>query len=75
MLPFLTEDPEDFALGDYVFLPGVRAALLEERDRFPAWIVKPDGSVTERTLTLGALTPDERSILADGCLINYYRNH
>ena len=29
----------------------------------------------ETTVSLGDLTPDEREIIADGCLINYYRNH
>ena len=29
----------------------------------------------EFDLTLGKLTDDEREIILDGCLINYYRNH
>ena len=37
--------------------------------------VKPDGKVTPFQVSLGDLTPDERQIIADGCLINYYRNH
>ena len=40
----------------------------------PAVAVKPDGSVKEFTVKLGALTDAERQILADGCLINYYKN-
>ena len=74
MTPFLLEQPELLAQGDYVFVPGVRQAVLENRDRFPGYAVKPDGSVTELSLSVGPLTGPERRILADGCLINYYRN-
>ena len=75
MVPFLVEEPEAFELGDYVFIPGVREAVLEAKDNFPAFVVKSDGSVKEIKLSLGGLTQDERRIIADGCLINYYRNN
>ena len=75
MLPFLVEDPSVFELGDCIYLPGVRKALLEAADTMPAVAVKPDGSVKEFTVKLGALTDAERQILADGCLINYYKSH
>lgn len=75
MLPFLVEDPSVFELGDCIYLPGVRKALLEAADTMPAVAVKPDGSVREFTVKLGALTDAERQILADGCLINYYKNN
>ena len=75
MLPFLMKDPAVLDNGDYVYLPGVRKALLEAADTMPAVAVKPDGSVKEFTVKLGALTDAERQILADGCLINYYKNN
>ena len=75
MVPFLCEEPEAFELGDYVFVPGVREAVLEAKDNFPAYVVKADGTVKEIRLSLGGLTADERQIIIDGCLINYYRNH
>ena len=75
MLPFLVEDPDALALDSYVFVPGVRRALLEAADAMTGYVVGADGSVTPVTLRLGALTDDERQILADGCLINYYKNH
>ena len=31
--------------------------------------------MTPFPVSLGSLTPDEKQIIADGCLINYYRNH
>ena len=73
MLPLLLPDGEELALGDWVFLPGVRAALLAGAEAFPAYAVHEDGSVTELHLSTGPLTEEERQILADGCLINYYR--
>ena len=42
---------------------------------FSAYAVKPDGTVTEFPVSTGALTEAERQIIADGCLINYYRNN
>ena len=74
MLPFLVEDPTVFQKGDYVFLPGVRTALLNAADSMPAAAVHADGAVTPFTVRLGALTDAERQILADGCLINYYKH-
>ena len=75
MLPFLVEDPDALAQDSYVFVPGVRRALLEAADAMTGYVVGDDGGVTPVTLRLGALTDDERQILADGCLINYYKNH
>ena len=73
MLPLLLRDGQELGLGDWVFLPGVRAALLAGAEAFPAYAVHEDGSVTELHLSTGPLTEEERQILADGCLINYYR--
>ena len=75
MTPFLVENPEIFDLGDYIFIPGLRNAVLENKAAFPAYAVKPDGTVTEFEVSTGALTPAERQIIVDGCLINYYRNN
>ena len=74
MTPFLVEHPEVFELGDYVFVPGIREAVLENRASITAYAVKPDGAVTAFEVSTGALTEPERQIIADGCLINYYRN-
>ena len=73
--PFLVENPEVFALGDYVFIPGLRQAVLEGTDNITAYAVKEDGSVLPFPVSIGALTDAERQIIADGCLINYYRGN
>ena len=74
MTPFLVENPEVFSLGDYIFVPGVRAHVLNNDASFDAYAVKPDGTVTRFPVSTGALTEAERHIIADGCLINYYRS-
>ena len=75
MLPFLLDTPNVLDNGDYVYLPGIRKALLEAADEMTAIAVKRDGGLVEFRVRLGAMTDAERQILADGCLINYYRNH
>ena len=74
MTPFLVENPEVFSLGDYIFVPGVRAHVLNNDASFDAYAVKPDGTVTRFPVSTGELTEPERHIIADGCLINYYRS-
>ena len=73
MTPFLTENPEALSLGDYVFIPGIRKGVLANADTYTAYVVKPNGTVNPVALTTGPLTEAERRIIADGCLINYYR--
>ena len=75
IIPFLTETPEVFGPGDWIFVPGLKKAILEKEDDIAAFAVKPDGSVTEFRCSIGELTDAERQILADGCLINYYRGN
>jgi aconitate hydratase len=75
MTPFLVENPNAFELGDYIFVPDVRQAVLENKANFPAYAVKTDGTVTNFSVSTGALTEAERQIIVAGCLINYYRNH
>ena len=75
MAPLLVKDESAFALGDWVFIPGLRKAVLEGTPEFTAYAVNPEGKVTPFQVSLGELTADERQIIADGCLINYYHNH
>ena len=73
ILPFVTAQSELLELNDWVYLPGIRTALLEG-GKVTAFIVKSDGRVIPFETELGALEPSEREILASGCLINYYRS-
>ena len=73
MLPFLIDEGElPFKNKDYLFIPGIRAAVQNKETEVPAYVVK-DGDLKEFTLRLGEMTDDERQIILDGCLINYNR--
>ncbi|QNM04423.1 hydratase [Qiania dongpingensis] len=72
MLPFLIEgEGLPFQNGDWIFVPGIREAVLQKKDRVTAYIT--GRGMKEFELKLGELTDDERQIILDGCLINYYR--
>ena len=72
MLPFVIGEDFDFANDDYIFVPDIRKALTEKQEVIKAYVVNKD--MAELDLTLGDLTDDERQIILDGCLINYYKN-
>ena len=75
MLPFLI-GPGDlpFANGDWIYIPGVAEKIREKAPEITAYVVK-DGRTAAFSMKTGDLTDDEREIIEDGCLINYYRNH
>ncbi|MCH5268419.1 MAG: hydratase [Lachnospiraceae bacterium] len=73
MLPFLYPDDIPFENGDYIFVKDIRKAVEEKREEIKAYVVSKD--MKEFTLKLGELTDDEREIITEGCLINYYRAH
>ena len=74
MLPFTLDEGTPFAYepGDYVFVPDVRRTLEEGGEDYAAKVVRADGRVEDLMLHVKGLTPDEREILLDGCLMNYY---
>ena len=73
MVPFIIDGEIPFENGDYIFVPQIKKAVQEGASQMPAYVVK-DGGLKEFTIKLGALTEDERKIITDGCLINFYRN-
>ena len=73
MTPFVVDNPEAFELGDYIFVSGLKKGILGGEESFRAYVIKPSGAVCEIEAHTGALTESERRIIADGCLINYYR--
>ncbi len=72
MLPFMIEgEGLPFQNGDWIFVPDIREAVLQKKDRLTAYVT--GSGMKEFELKLGELTDDERQIILDGCLINYYR--
>lgn len=61
----------DYEAGDFVFVPGIREAILSGKEEIDAKVISKNG-VKDIHLFFQNLTADERQILADGCLMNYY---
>ena len=76
IVPFTIDKgtPFNYEVGDYVFVPGIRKAILGGEEQIEARVITRDGRSTPITLYFQNLTEDERQILADGCLMNYYKN-
>ena len=74
MLPFQIAGPTPFGLGDYILIPNARQVVQGDLTAIKAYVLQNDG-IQEFQLSIAALTDDERQILLDGCLINYYKNH
>ena len=74
ILPFtLDKDAAfDYEPGDCVFVPAIRKAIEESSEDIPAKVIRKDGSVHDLLLHVRGLTADEKEILLDGCLMNYY---
>lgn len=73
MAPLLTtaEAAMQFNENDFVFLPGIRAAILAGKEQIEGYIVRGDELISI-PLSMAPLTKDEKDILTSGGLINYY---
>ena len=58
--------------GDWVYIPGVKKAVAGGLEDIPAKVIRKDGTVCDLALKCAGLTADERLILQEGCLMNYY---
>ena len=71
ILPFVIQDRTLVEKGDWVFIPGIREAIASST------VIRAEvygnNAVRSIQLDLGELTDEERQILSDGCLMNYYR--
>ena len=74
ILPFTLDEgtPFDYESGDCVFVPHIRQAVEQGREDIPAKVICRDGSVQDLLLHIKGLTADEKEIILDGCLMNYY---
>ncbi|MEW9121685.1 MAG: hydratase [Thermotaleaceae bacterium] len=73
MLPFTIsqEQSQDFQIGDYIFIKGIRDAILNGQEDIPAVCISPHGS-RNILLHVHDLSQDEKDIILAGSLINYY---
>ncbi|MBR7081220.1 MAG: hydratase [Oscillospiraceae bacterium] len=60
-----------YTCGDWVYVPGLRDGILSGREEFAAKVITAHG-VDDITLYCRGLTEDEKLILTEGCLMNYY---
>ncbi|MCQ2561336.1 MAG: hydratase [Clostridia bacterium] len=73
ILPFTLDEgtPFEYEEDDYVFVPGIRKAVAEGIEDIPAKVICKDG-VKDIMLHIKGLTEDEKTIILEGCLMNYY---
>ncbi len=72
MLPFQIKGEMNFDIGDYIFVPNIKAQLDGDMAQIKAYVVGEN--VIEIDLYIADMTPEERAIVKAGCLINYNRN-
>jgi len=72
MVPFTVSGELAFKKDEYIFIPGLKSAILEGKLEIKAYAI--GDAITEFTVNTGELTEDEKDLIAAGCLINYYRN-
>ncbi len=74
LLPLRTEETISLKVGDYVLIRNVRKSITEAVPVLELECMNQDGApLFTIKATLDTLTGDERQILLDGCLINFYR--
>jgi aconitate hydratase len=74
MVPFQLDGEPGFEVGDYVFVPGIRAAFDGDLSAIDAYIISAaTGSVKRVQLYVADMTAEEREVVKAGCLINYNR--
>ena len=74
IIPFTLAEGAEFPYedGDFIFVPGIRTAIVNGKEEIPASVIRKDGSVSSLTLYVKGLTEDEKTIILSGCLMNYY---
>ena len=68
------DTPFDYEAGDYIFVRGIRRAILGGQEEIEARVISRNGQSGTLRLYFQNLSAEDRQILADGCLMNYYKN-
>lgn len=76
MIPFIVDKAErdKFKSGEWVFIPGIRAAIEDGKETVEARLIGARGQNETITLKMPGLTKDDRAIILAGCLMNFYAN-
>ena len=74
ILPFTIDKDTEFNYsdGDYIFVPDIRTIIKNAQETAKGYVITKDGKKNEIKLNIAGLTNDERQIILDGCLMNYY---
>lgn len=74
IVPFTIDKSVSFnyGAGDYVYVPHVKQAITAGEKTIPAKVITANGEIHDIPLNLVSLTEDEKLILKEGCLMNYY---
>ncbi len=71
MIPFVTKDSDLLKVDSYVLCKDVIDSIENDKD-IVAYVIYKE-NITKISLSYGQLTNDEKQILKEGCLINYYK--
>ena len=76
MLPFIVDASlaDTLKVGDWLVVPNVRSAVQNADPSFTGYVASEGGKAQQISLALKELTSDERKIILDGCLINFYNS-
>lgn len=72
MLPLIFKKP-DFKRGDYIYIENIRSAIENGEANIAAKLISC-GKVKNIIFGIGELTAEERKIILEGCLVNYYKS-
>ncbi len=75
ILPFTIDKDTEFPYsdGDYVYVENIRSAIENGKEEIPAKVITDNG-VFDITLYVKGLTDEEKTIILEGCLMNYYKS-
>ncbi|HRU58980.1 MAG TPA: hypothetical protein P5064_05540, partial [Clostridia bacterium] len=79
-IPFTVKQDPALTVDEYVYIPDIRDAVLSGKEQVIAYVSATKEDALQRTdkaravrLYMEGLSDDERDVLAEGCMINYYR--
>ena len=74
IVPFTLPEGAEFPYedGDWVYVKGINQAIADGVEDISAQVITASGEIRDIQLKCAGLTPNERLILREGCLMNYY---